>query len=341
MRCSSSAERRARLRDQRGDLRVRQFRQEVPIAGGGEYRQMANVLEQVAAEALRVVAVLVQRREVVQAGARIARDDRVGHRHDERPVGRAEDGTHRRRVGRTVHGGQHLLEQRLRVAQAALGLAGDQRDGLVGEGDLLACDGAAQLGDQGGEVDPAQVVALAARQHRGEDLVGIRGGEDELGVRRRLLQRLQQRIEGVRREHVDLVDDVDLEAALDRAMGDRLHQVAHLLDLRVRGTVDLEDVERDAVGDLLTGRAGVARLGRGAALAVERLGEDARGRGLAHATRPGEQEGVRDAAGGDRGLERARHVLLADHVCEALRPQPPREHLVGHRDGIGGRGIRR
>ena len=45
-------------------------------------------------------------------------------------------------------------------------------------------------------LDPAQVEALAARQHRDRHLADFRGGEDELGVRRRLLQGLEQRVEG-------------------------------------------------------------------------------------------------------------------------------------------------
>src|SRR3989441_13329186 len=110
-------------------------------------------------------------------------------------------------------------------------------------------------------------------------------------MRRRLLEGLQERVEGVRREHVDLVDDEDLEAALERQVRGRLHQVAHLVDLGVRGAVDLEDVEGRALADLLAVRAGVARLRRRAPLAVEGLGEQPRRGGLADAARPGEEEG--------------------------------------------------
>ena len=119
---------------------------------------------------------------------------------------------------------------------------------------------------------------------------------------------------------MDFVDDEDLEAALDRAMRDGLHQVAHLVDLGVRGAVDFEDVESRALADLLAVGAGVARLGRRALLAVEGLGEQPRRGGLADAARPGEEEGVRHAARGDGGLQGTGHVILPDHVREALRP---------------------
>ena len=45
-------------------------------------------------------------------------------------------------------------------------------------------------------LDAAQVEALAARQHRHRHLADLGGGEDELHMRRRLFQRLQQRVEG-------------------------------------------------------------------------------------------------------------------------------------------------
>src|SRR5213076_931365 len=57
---------------------------------------------------------------------------------------------------------------------------------------------------------------------------------------RRLLERLQQRIEGGLRELVDLVDDVDLVAAPCRRVLHVLAQRADLLDAAVRRPVDPE-----------------------------------------------------------------------------------------------------
>ena len=70
-------------------------------------------------------------------------------------------------------------------------------------------------------LDPPQVEPLAARQHRHRHLADLGGGEDELHVRRRLLQRLQQRVERRGAQHVHLVDDVDLVARARRPVGDR------------------------------------------------------------------------------------------------------------------------
>jgi hypothetical protein len=108
---------------------------------------------------------------------------------------------------------------------------------LLGGGDLLQA-----LDDELGR-DRLQVEALAAGDDGREHLLHLGGGEDELHVRRRLLEGLEQRVERRRREHVHLVDDVDLELALGRRVADGVAQVAHLLDAVVRGAVDLDHVE--------------------------------------------------------------------------------------------------
>ena len=81
-------------------------------------------------------------------------------------------------------------------------------------------------------------------------LVHLGRGEDEFHVRGRFLERLEQRVERRAGEHVHLVDDVDLVAALGRGVADVVAQVAHLLDAVVGGAVDFEHVEAAALGDL-------------------------------------------------------------------------------------------
>ncbi len=66
----------------------------------------------------------------------------------------------------------------------------------------------------------------------------------------------------------------------------------------------------------------------GPLVAVEGLGQDARGGGLADAARPGEQVGMGDAVafqGVDQGLG---HRFLADEVGELLRP------IAAGQDGV-------
>src|SRR5690606_16134175 len=68
---------------------------------------------------------------------------------------------------------------------------------------------------------------------------------------------------------------------------------------------------------------------------VERLGEDPRDRGLAHAAGAGEQEGVVDAATVQGIGQRAHHVLLPDQFGEAPWAPFTGEDEVGHRYLLG------
>src|SRR3712207_7728621 len=105
-----------------------------------------------------------------------------------------------------------------------------------------------------------------------------------------------QGVEALRGDHVRLVDDVDLEAAVHRREEGPLAQVAGVVDATVAGRVDLDDVERTgAVGRQgHAGAAGAARRGRRPLLAVQRPGEDARRGGIAAPARTAEQVGVVD-----------------------------------------------
>jgi hypothetical protein len=127
---------------------------------------------------------------------------------------------------------------------------------------------------------------------------------------------------------VHLVDDEDLELPLRRGVGDRVPQVADLLDAVVGGAVDLDHVQVAALADGDDRGIRGVEVGLRAAGAVERLGEDARQRGLAGAPGADQQVGVGDAAAGDRVLERAHHMVLADDVIERLRPPFSSEDLI-------------
>ena len=185
-----------------------------------------------------------------------------------------------------------------------------------------------------------QVEALAAAQHRHRHLADFGGGEQELHMRRRLLQRLQQRVEGLLRQHVHFVDDVDLVARRDRPVAHALDQLAHVVDAGARGGVHLDHVDMAVLGDGLAVLAHAAGIDRRAALAVgadavQRAGDDAGGRGLADAAHAGEHEGVRDAARGDGVAQGAHHRLLADQGGEIDRTVFAGEYPIGKRRLLG------
>src|SRR5689334_11282275 len=95
-------------------------------------------------------------------------------------------------------------------------------------------------------------------------------------------------------------------------------QVANVIDAGVRCRVDLDDIDVIPSRDRETRLAFPARLGGGAlaALAVQRLREDARRRRLPRPARPAKQIRVRDASRLDRLLQRLRDMTLSDDFVE-------------------------
>ena len=137
-------------------------------------------------------------------------------------------------------------------------------------------------------------------------------------MRRRLLERLQQRIEGVIRQHVHFVDEVHLVAAASRRILHVVEQFAGVVDLGARCGIHLDEIDEAALVDFPAGRADAAGIRADAGFAVERFRQDARDRRLADAARAGEQERMMDLAAVERVAQRAQHVLLSDHLGEAL-----------------------
>src|SRR6185295_13011502 len=104
-------------------------------------------------------------------------------------------------------------------------------------------------------------------------------------------------------------------------------------DAAVRGAVHLLVVDRAAVADARARAALAARLRGGALpglLAVERLADNPRERGLAAAPRPAEQERVMDPAARERVRQRSLYVLLSDDHRERGRAILSSEDEIGH-----------
>lgn len=121
---------------------------------------------------------------------------------------------------------------------------------------------------------------------------------------RRLLERLEQRVERRRREHVDLVDDIDLVLAAHRGKVDGVDDfLAHIVHARAGGGIELVDIGVVTLGNELAllastvGHAAACTLGarRLGIAAQQRLGQNARHGGLARAARSAEQVGVGQA----------------------------------------------
>src|SRR5260370_3352133 len=137
---------------------------------------------------------------------------------------------------------------------------------------------------------------------RRDDLLGLRRGEDELQVRRRLLDELEQGVEALPGHHVRLVHDVDLEAARDGGVKGALAQVTRVVDAAMRGRIDLDHVNAAGTGGR-QGDAGCAlsaRVRGRPLLAVERAREDPGAGSLAAAARAAEQVRMLDSSAAQR-----------------------------------------
>ena len=144
----------------------------------------------------------------------------------------------------------------------------------------------------------------------------------------------EKRVERVLGEHVHFVDDVDLVTRRDRAVAHALDELADVVDPGAARGIHLDHVDVAVGGNREAVLACPARLDRGSALAVgadavERLGDDARRRGLAHAAHAREDEGMREPAPLEGVGEGAHHRLLADEVGEAAGPVFARQYAIG------------
>ncbi|CAG2154866.1 hypothetical protein LMG26296_05634 [Cupriavidus plantarum] len=190
-----------------------------------------------------------------------------------------------------------LIGQRQRIAHGTVRRLREQPQRIAIMRNAFLCKDMVEVRDDMSRRHLLEVELQAARQHRDRNLLRIGGGKNELDVPRRLLQRLQHRVEGVVGEHVHFVDHVDLEPAHRRCIHRLVQQLRHFIDAAVGGRVHLDVVDEPPAVDLLARLALPAWLGRDAPAAVntravERLGQNPRERGLADAARAGEQIGV-------------------------------------------------
>ena len=207
------------------------------------------------AEAAQAVDRGDQRRAVARRGGLDAADRMAA-------IDRAEHLAHARFLDPAAAVGDRLVGERLGIAHRAARRARDQLQRARLGGDVLGReDRGEMLGDRRRRHRP-QVELEAAREHRRRHLLRIGRGEDELEVVGRLLERLQHRVEGVAREHVHFVDQVDLEAADDRLVDRLVEQARDLLDAPVRRRIELDEIDEAAGVDVAARRAHAARAAR-------------------------------------------------------------------------------
>ena len=196
------------------------------------------------------------------------------------------------------------------------------------------CRDAGEMRHQHVGIDPAQIEALAARQHRDRHFSNLGGGEYEFGVLRRLFQRLEERVEGRGGEHVDFVDDVDLVAGARRRIAHAVVDLAHIIDAGMGCRVHFQHVHVPAFHDRLAMHARHRHVnGRPLNRSIRQFviqgaGEDSRGRGFSDAAHPGQNPRLRYPAGFEGVRNGADHRFLADQIVEAGGTVFPRQHAI-------------
>ena len=144
------------------------------------------------------------------------------------------------------------------------------------------------------------------------------GGENKFHVAGRLLQGLEEGVEGLVGKHMDLIDDVDLIVSLGGCILALFPKEAHVLDAVVGSTVDFDDIHAGAVHDG-AGDLGIVVGIRGrAALGIEGFGEEPGGGGLSGSPRTDKEKGMSDPLVFDGIGQGPDDMVLPDQLIELL-----------------------
>ncbi len=199
----------------------------------------------------RVGADVVLRPQFLQRRCGVSLHQGLEEIDDAHAIGKAEHLLHVLGAHDSCRMGNRLIEQRKRIAHRAFCGARDKGERRRLRLYLFFGGNAFEVLHQQRGVDAAQIEALTARQHRHRHLADLSGGEDELGVRRRLFQRLQQRVERLGGQHVHFIENVDLVARGDWRIANGIVNLAHVIDAVVGGGVHLQNVDVPAFHDRL------------------------------------------------------------------------------------------
>ena len=117
-----------------------------------------------------------------------------------------------------------LVENGQSIPHGSVCLVGDDVKGFVVDADaLLACHHP-EVPDYVLHRNPVEVVGLAAGEYGRENLVLLGGCKYKYGVCRRLLEGFEEGVEGLLREHMHLVYDIDTVFAHLRRHPDLVHK---------------------------------------------------------------------------------------------------------------------
>jgi len=227
---------------------------------------------------------------------------------------------------------EQLVEQTQCIPHRPAGQTSQMNQQVFFIVNLLLLKNLAQLGDNGLRSHRRKVKPLTAGLNSRQDFIGFGRGKDEFHMRRRFLQNLQQRIERIRGEHVNFIDDIDFKSSPGRQINRIGNQLPHMLHLIVGGAVDFDYI------NILAGMNGLAAVARKARVnsrlfgfeTIQRFGQNPRHGRLADAARAGKQISVGDSPRENRIFQRLRNGILTDNIIEGLRTVASCQNRICH-----------
>ncbi len=187
-----------------------------------------------------------------------ALEDGVGDRaHELANLRGGEDGA----IVFDGRGGDGLIHDGERIAHGAVAGFGKQGERGVFGGDFFLPGNHLELGEDVVEFDGVKAEVLAAGADGLGNVFWLRGGHHEDDVGGRLLECLEQRVEGGVGDLVSFVEDIDFVAVAGGGVAGGVAEFADFVDAAIGGGVDFDDVDGVALADFDAGIADAARLG--------------------------------------------------------------------------------
>ena len=194
----------------------------------------------------------------------------------------------------SIRKARSLVEYREGVAHTAVGFLGNDVQSLRFRLDMFARSHILQMLDNIRYRDAREIINLATRQNRRQHLMFLRRCQNKQSMVWRLLQRLQESIEGGGTQHVHLIDNKNLVFSDGRRDAHLVNQRADIIDRVIRSRIQLVDIVRPLFVESLARFAFVASLTLSSRVqTINRLGKNTGTRSLTHAARTTKQIGVR------------------------------------------------
>ena len=222
-----------------------------------------------------------------------------------------------------------LIQQAQAVPKAAICQPGQNPGRIVIQVDIFLVGNILQPGGNVLLTDAPEGKPLAPGQNGCRNFVQFRSSQNKEQMLRRLLNDLQQSIEGRDGEHVHLVNNIHPHLYLRWGIYCVVPQIPDIVHAVVGCGIDFQHVHAGTGINGLTGFAAVAGITVIRVQAVDSLGQNFGAAGFARATGAGKQVGMAHFPGNELGFQGLGHRQLAGNIIKSLRPVFAIQSLIG------------